>query len=70
MDWIEQFKRYLTVERQYSDKTVTAYLEDLQEFQKLLQTTGNKQELLVVDRYEANVFMSYLYDQTLKRTSI
>ncbi|MCC3238325.1 site-specific integrase, partial [Pediococcus acidilactici] len=32
MDWIEQFKRYLTVERQYSDKTVTAYLEDLQEF--------------------------------------
>lgn len=70
MDWIEQFKRYLTVERQYSDKTVTAYLEDLQEFQKFLQTTGNKPELLAVDRFDANVFMSYLFDQNLKRTSI
>lgn len=31
--WITEFKEYLRVERQYSPKTITAYLEDVTEFE-------------------------------------
>ena len=31
------FQEYLTVERQYSPETVTAYLNDIQEFQAFLK---------------------------------
>ena len=34
------FQEYLTVERQYSPETVTAYLNDIQEFQAFLKANG------------------------------
>ena len=46
MELISLFKQYLTVERQYSEKTVTAYLEDIDAFQKFLTDTGDKTDLL------------------------
>jgi integrase/recombinase XerC len=70
MELISLFKQYLTVERQYSEKTVTAYLEDIDAFQKFLTDTGDKTDLLLVDRFDVNVYMSYLFDRHLARTSI
>lgn len=70
MELISLFKQYLTVERQYSEKTVTAYLEDIDAFQKFLTDTGDKTDLLLVDHFDVNVYMSYLFDRHLARTSI
>jgi integrase/recombinase XerC len=70
MELITLFEQYLSVERQYSPKTVTAYLDDINEFQKFLNETGDKTELTLVDRFDVNVYMSYLFDQQLQRTSI
>lgn len=70
MELIELFKQYLTVERQYSDKTIKAYLEDIHEFQDFLNETGTKSDLQLVDRFDVNVYMSYLFDKHLERSSI
>lgn len=70
MELIKLFEQYLTVERQYSDKTVNAYLEDLQEFQSFLNETGKQSDLKLVDRFDVNVYMSYLFDRHLERSSI
>ena len=61
---------YLIVQRQYSDKTVRAYLEDINEFQAFLRDTGTSDKLEKVKRMDANVYMSFLFDKHLKRTSI
>lgn len=36
LTWIEEFKKYLLIEKQYSDETLKAYSEDLQHFVDLL----------------------------------
>ncbi len=40
--WITEFKEYLRVERQYSPKTITAYLEDVTEFEHFLAESGHR----------------------------
>src|SRR5699024_11375846 len=38
--WIEEFKKYLLIEKQYSDETLKAYSEDLQHFVDFIDETG------------------------------
>lgn len=68
--WMTEFKEYLTVERQYSPKTITAYLDDLAEFADFLAETGKKVSFVDVTRFDTHVYMSSLYDKELKTTSI
>lgn len=68
--WIAEFKEYLTVERQYSPKTITAYLDDLTEFADFLVETGNQSSFVDVTKFDTHVYMSMLYDKELKMTSI
>ncbi|KRN19622.1 xerC protein [Pediococcus claussenii] len=70
MDYLELFVRYLKVEHQYSDQTIKAYSEDIQEFTRFIQDTNPKSDLLSIDRFDASVFMSFLFDQHLERTTI
>lgn len=68
--WVAEFKEYLTVERQYSPKTITAYLNDLTEFADFLAETGKKVSFTDVARFDTHVYMSSLYDKELKTASI
>lgn len=68
--WINEFKEYLRVERQYSPKTITAYLEDLTEFCDFLTETGKTKSFTEITKFDVHVFMSELYDRNLKMTSI
>ena len=40
LTWIEEFKKYLLIEKQYSDETLKAYSEDLQHFVDFIDETG------------------------------
>ncbi|CAM3053052.1 tyrosine recombinase XerC [Staphylococcus argensis] len=58
----------LKVERQYSEYTLLSYKEDLEQFNVFLE-----QELLHLDTFQyrdARNYLSYLYEQGLKRTTI
>ncbi|MCR1900715.1 tyrosine recombinase XerC [Ligilactobacillus apodemi] len=68
--WINEFKEYLRVERQYSPKTITAYLDDLTEFCDFLTETGKTKSFTEITKFDVHVFMSELYDRNLKMTSI
>lgn len=68
--WITEFKEYLRVERQYSPKTITAYLEDVTEFEQFLADSGHPKSFSAITTFDVHVFMSELYDKDLKMSSI
>ena len=64
------FQEYLTVERQYSPETVTAYLNDIQEFQAFLKANGGFTDFSKVDDLDVQTYLTDLNKQALARTSI
>lgn len=70
-EWINEFNEYLQVERQYSPKTITAYMEDIDEFCLFLTSTvDTTNSFAKVTKFDVHVFMSELYDKNLKMSSI
>lgn len=69
-DSVALFMTYLESERQYSPETVTAYREDLKQFQQFLTETGDQSDLLAVTKLDVQVYLSHLYDTHKARTTI
>ena len=69
VDWLEQFTKYLQVERLYSEKTIDNYLRDLKQFQSFLKEHLNE-SLLTVNYRIARIYLSHLYDLDYKRTTM
>ena len=72
---IEEFKKYLIGEKDASPNTVSAYLNDLTQFEAFLLETGhacNNSEIQIdqVDRLALRSFMSRLYEKSNSGTSM
>jgi len=72
---IEEFKKYLIGEKDASPNTVSAYLNDLTQFEAFLLETGhacNNSEIQIdqVDRLTLRSFMSRLYEKSNSGTSM
>lgn len=65
----EDFLRYLIIERGYSEKTKSAYEEDINDFQRFLVESGES-DLLKVSYLDVRVYLSYLSDKTYSRNSV
>ncbi len=52
------FFRYLIVERGYSDKTKSAYQEDMEDFFRFLKESGNE-DFLAIDHRDVRVYLSF-----------
>ncbi|MDV3195990.1 MAG: tyrosine-type recombinase/integrase [Candidatus Phytoplasma stylosanthis] len=71
MDFINEFKIFLKIERNYSPLTVQNYISDVQEFQKFLLKQKIKFNLKNLSKEkEARLFLSYLSNRDLAHTSI
>lgn len=68
--WVQEFKQYLMVERQYSQETLKAYGEDLAHFINFLKENGGAASFKDVGNFDIHVYMGYLYDQNYKTTTI
>lgn len=66
---VSEFDRYLMIERGYSDKTETAYLEDIRHFEAFLQESGNSR-FIEVTHLDVRVYLGYLNDKEYSRNSI
>lgn len=69
-EWLEQFRQYLKVERQYSEATVTSYSEDLTEFCRFLEESGGGKPFGEISSTDVHAYMSWLYDRELKTTTV
>lgn len=69
-EWLEQFKQYLKVERQYSEATITSYFEDLNEFCRFLDESGGLKSFKDINNIDVHAYMSWLYDRELKTTTV
>ncbi|GKT03918.1 tyrosine recombinase XerC [Furfurilactobacillus entadae] len=67
--WVRLFLEYLQVERRYSDKTITAYREDLAEFVAFLVANGGFTSFKAIDHLDVRVYLSHLYDAHYARAS-
>lgn len=65
----EDFLRYLIIERGYSEKTKSAYEEDINDFQRFLAESGES-DLLKVSYLDVRVYLSYLSDKSYSRNSV
>jgi integrase/recombinase XerC len=63
------FFRYLIVERGYSDKTKSAYEEDMNDFFLFLKESGSE-DFLAIDHRDVRVYLSYLNERNYSRNSI
>lgn len=63
LTWIEEFKKYLLIEKQYSDETLKAYSEDLQHFVDFIDETGDAKSFKEIGSNDVHAYMSYLYDR-------
>lgn len=61
-DWVQEFIRYLIVERGYSDKTRIAYEKDIEDYQLFLSETGNN-SYLSVDYRDVRIYLGYLTNE-------
>lgn len=68
-NWIEEFQRYLIVERGYSEKTKVAYSDDIRDFLLFLEESGDSQ-YLTITHLDVRVYLAYLYDKQYSRNSI
>ena len=63
---VQEFKKYLLVEKNASSNTLNSYLNDIAQFQDFLTHSGHAIEsstikLEKIDRLAVRSFMSYLY---------
>jgi len=70
LHWLAEFKQYLLVERQYSPQTALAYEKDLRNFIKFIEENGGASSFASISNLDVHVYMSYLYEQNYKTTSI
>ncbi|MFD1466312.1 tyrosine recombinase XerC [Lapidilactobacillus mulanensis] len=68
--WLEEFSRYLIVERHYSELTKIAYLDDINEFTDFLEQNGGLKSYRDVQRYEVETYLADLTQKKLARSSI
>lgn len=61
-DWVQEFIRYLIVERGYSDKTRIAYEKDIADYQLFLSESGNA-SYLSVDYRDVRIYLGYLTNE-------
>lgn len=61
-DWLQEFIRYLIIERGYSDKTRIAYEKDITDYQGFLSDTGNA-DYLSVDYRDVRIYLGYLTNE-------
>ena len=66
---IDEFMLYLTHERNYSELTIKAYLDDIQHFITFLNDTGHT-DLLTIELLDARIYLSQLTDDKYNRSSI
>lgn len=66
---VEEFKNYLTYERNYSELTIDAYLDDIKHFLSFLEDTGTD-DLLKIELLDARIYLSQLTDEEYNRSSI
>lgn len=64
------YQQYLTAERQYSDQTVKAYLEDLKGLQHFLKKNGGFKGWQNVDSLDVQVYLSQLRDENDAWTTV
>ncbi|NKC60062.1 tyrosine recombinase XerC [Vagococcus fluvialis] len=69
MNHLEDFLRYIIVERQYSQKTKEAYEEDIKSFFEFLESTGDA-NYLNVTLQDIRIYLSFLHDQSYSRNTI
>ncbi|MEG0255684.1 MAG: tyrosine recombinase XerC [Vagococcus sp.] len=69
MNHLEEFLRYIIVERQYSDKTKEAYQNDILDFFVFLKNTGNA-DYLGVTIQDIRIYLSFLHDEKYSRNTI
>lgn len=68
--WVRQFGEYLVVERQYSELTKAAYLDDIQDFTNFLAANGGLASYRQVGRLEIETFLDDLTQRQLARDTI
>lgn len=68
--WLDEFARYLIVERQYSELTKTAYLDDIQEFTDFLSQNGGLASYGDVYRLEVETYLADLTQKKMARSTI
>lgn len=66
---LDQFIRYVQLEKNFSLHTVREYQTDLMDFYKFLETE-NVQNITEVDYIHARLYVTKLYDEQKARTSI
>ncbi|WP_125608234.1 tyrosine recombinase XerC [Lapidilactobacillus bayanensis] len=69
-EWVDRFARYLVVERQYSELTKTAYLDDIQDFTTFLENNGGLASYQAVHQFEVETYLADLNQKKLSRTTI
>ncbi len=67
---IDEFQRYLKIQRNYSSNTVRAYTADLTMFIEFLKKRNTKIDLKTVTHYQIRSYLSYLVKSGLAKTSI
>lgn len=68
-DWLKQFEKYLTVERNGSKHTADAYLRDIRQFCKLVMEDENFSDFAAVDNNHARLFLVKLFEENISKTS-
>ena len=66
---LEDFLKYLIIERQYSEKTKEAYEDDITDFFSFLKESGNEDYLLVTLQ-DVRIYLAYLHDREYSRNTI
>ncbi|MEG0285156.1 MAG: tyrosine recombinase XerC [Vagococcus sp.] len=66
---LEDFLKYLIIERQYSEKTKEAYEDDITDFFLFLKESGNDDYLLVTLQ-DVRIYLAYLHDREYSRNTI
>jgi integrase/recombinase XerC len=72
-DLIGDFRTYLTAERNVSEHTERAYVDDLEEFVKFLQENNfikNREGITSVEKEAIRTYLGYLFRQKLKKVTV
>lgn len=64
------FEEYLTIEKNYSPHTITAYMNDVDHFENYLRTHDKNSDFTKVTVSDARLYLSFLTDQEYERSSI
>lgn len=67
-EWVSIFLSYLIVERQYSEKTKIAYQEDIRDFFKFLEDSGDD-DFQKITHQDIRVYLAYLHEHGYSRNS-